>query len=78
MTFYMKKREFVCGGGDVCLNLIKNTVLNIFIYFMSLFHIPWLLREKLEQTQRDLPLGDGGLTKKINFLKWFPIHIDKK
>ena len=70
------KRQYISKGGRV--TLIRNTMSNLPIYFMSLFSILSLVCKRLEKIQRDFLWGVGNLEKKPHLVKWATICIDKK
>ena len=70
------KRQYISKGGRV--TLIRSTLLNLSIYFMSLFRIPSLVCKRLEKIQRDFFWGGGNLEKKPHLVKWVTVCTDKK
>lgn len=62
------KRQFICKGGR--LTLIRSTLSNMPIYYMSLLRMPRAVRLRLEQTQRDFLRGGGALEWKTHLVKW--------
>ena len=56
------KRQYISKGGRV--TLIRSTLSNLPIYFMSLLRIPSLVCKRLEKIQRDFLWGGGNLEKK--------------
>lgn len=62
------KRGYISKGGK--MTLIKSTLQNLPVYFMSLFRIPSSVAKRLEKIQRNF-LWDGiGDEKKIHLVKW--------
>ena len=47
----MWKRQYISKGGRI--TLIRSTLSNLPIYFMSVFQLPRVVRMRLEQIQRD-------------------------
>ena len=70
------KRQYISKGGRV--TLIKSTLSNLPIYFMSLFRIPSLVCKRLEKIQRDFLWGGGNLEKKPHLVSWVKVCTDKK
>ena len=62
------KKHYLSKGGR--LVLLKSTLSNLPIYFMSLFVIPRKVRIKLERIQKDFLWGDLGDKSKIHLVKW--------
>ena len=57
--------------------MIKNTLSNLSIYFISLFVIPKRVVARLENIQRDF-LGDGGpLEHKLHLVNWSIVCMEK-
>ena len=70
------KRQYISKGGRV--TLIRNTLSNLPIYFMSLFRIPSLVCKRQEKIQRDFLWGGGNLEKKPHLVSWATVCTDKK
>ena len=70
------KRQYISKGGRV--TLIRSTLSNLPIYFMSLFRIPSLVCKRLEKIQRDFLWGGGNLEKKPHLVSWATVCTDKK
>ena len=70
------KRQYISKGGRV--TLIRSTLSNLPIYFMSLFRIPSLVCKRLEKIQRDFLWGGGNLEKKSHLVSWATVCTDKK
>ncbi|KAJ9697657.1 hypothetical protein PVL29_006996 [Vitis rotundifolia] len=60
----MWKRQYLSKGGRA--TLIRSTLSNLPIYFMSLLKLPSSVRRRLEQIQRDFLWGGGNLERKFN------------
>ncbi|RVW39723.1 LINE-1 reverse transcriptase-like [Vitis vinifera] len=58
----MWKRQYISKGGRI--TLIRSTLSNLSIYFMSIFQIPRAVRIRLEKIQRDFLWGGGALEQK--------------
>ena len=67
----MEKKPYLSKGRR--LVLIKSTLSNLPIYFMSLFVIPRKVRIRLERIQRDFWWGDLGDRRKIHLVKWLDV-----
>ena len=63
----MWKRQYLSKGGRA--TLIRSTLSNLPIYFMSLLRLPSLIRWRLEQIQRDFLWGGGNLEQKPHLVK---------
>ncbi|RVX19153.1 putative ribonuclease H protein [Vitis vinifera] len=62
------KKQYLSKGGR--LTLIKSTLSNLPIYFMSLFVIPRKVRLRLEKIQREFLWGDMEERRKIHLVRW--------
>ena len=71
-----KRRQYISKGGRV--TLIRSTLSNLPIYFMSLFRIPSLVCKRLKKIQKDFLWGWGNLNEKPHFVKWATVYTDKK
>ncbi|RVW65895.1 Transposon TX1 uncharacterized 149 kDa protein [Vitis vinifera] len=71
----MWKRQYISKGGRI--TLIRSTLSNLSIYFMSIFHLPMAVRMKLEKIQRDFLWGGGSLEQKPHLVRW-PIVCEDK
>ena len=72
------KRQYISKGGR--LTLIRSTLSNMPIYYMSILRMPRLVRLRLEQIQRDFLWdwgGRGALERKIHLVKWSAVCSDK-
>ncbi|RVX10864.1 LINE-1 reverse transcriptase-like [Vitis vinifera] len=58
----MWKRQYISKGGRI--TLVRNTLANLPIYFMSIFQMPRVVRIRLEKIQRDFLWGGGALVQK--------------
>ncbi|RVW52701.1 putative ribonuclease H protein [Vitis vinifera] len=70
------KKQYLSKGGR--LTLIKSTLSNIPIYFMSLFVIPRKMRLRLEKIQMEFLWGDLEERRKIHLVRWTVICKDKR
>ncbi|RVW27828.1 Transposon TX1 uncharacterized 149 kDa protein [Vitis vinifera] len=70
------KKLYLSKGGR--LTLIKSTLSNLPIYFMSLFVIPRKVRIRLEKIQREFLWGDVEGRRRIHLVRWTAICKDKK
>ena len=71
----MWKRQYISKGGRI--TLIRSTLSNLPIYFMSIFQLPRAVRMRLEQIQRDFLWGGGALEQKLHLVRW-PIVCEDK
>ena len=69
------KRQYISKGGR--LTLIRSTLSNMPIYFMSLLWIPRKVKMRLEKIQREFLWGGGALKRKIHLVKWKTICSNK-
>ena len=60
------KRQYLSKGGR--LTLLRSTLANLPIYFMSLFTIPRIVRLRLEKIQRDFLWERGALDNKMHLV----------
>ncbi|RVX19303.1 putative serine/threonine protein phosphatase 2A regulatory subunit B''gamma [Vitis vinifera] len=72
----MWKKQYLSKGGR--LTLIKSTLSNLLIYFMSLFVIPRKVRLRLEKIQREFLWGDMEERRKIHLVRWEVICKDMR
>ena len=71
----MWKRQYISKGGR--LTLIRSTLSNMPIYYMSILRMPRSVRLRLKQIQRDFLWGGGALERKIYLVKWRVVCLDK-
>ncbi|RVW63495.1 putative ribonuclease H protein [Vitis vinifera] len=64
----MWKRQYLSKGGRA--TLIRSTLSNLPIYYMSVLRLPSLVRRRLEQIQRDFLWGGGSLERKPHLVRW--------
>ena len=69
--FVAWKKQYLSKGGR--LTLIKCTLSNLPIYFMSLFAMPRKVRIKLERIQRKFLWDDIEERRKIHLVSWLVI-----
>ena len=69
------KRQYLSKGGR--RTLIKSTLSNLSIYFMSLFVIPKRVVIRLEKIQRDFLWGGGALVNKPHLVNQSIVCLDK-
>ena len=72
----MWKRQYISKGGRV--TLIRSTLSNLPIYFMSIFQLPRVVRMRLKQIQRDFLWGGGALKQKPHLVRWPIVCVDKR
>ena len=71
----MWKRQYISKGGRI--TLIRSTLSNLPIYFMSIFQLPRAIRMRLEKIQRDFLWGGGALEQKPHLARWPIVCKDK-
>ena len=64
----MWKRQYISKGERI--TLIRSTLSNLLIYFMSIFQLPRAVRMRLEKIQRDFLWGGGALEQKPHLVRW--------
>ncbi|RVW80209.1 putative ribonuclease H protein [Vitis vinifera] len=69
------KRQYISKGGR--LTLIRSTLSNMPIYYMSILCMLRSIRLRLEQIQRDFLWVGGALERKIHLVKWPVVCSDK-
>lgn len=72
----MQKRKYLSKGGRFTLN--KSMLLNLLIYFLSLFVIPTRVSLRLEPIQKDFVSGGGALEKKSHLEIWSTAYSKQK
>ncbi|KAL6331982.1 hypothetical protein AAG906_020335 [Vitis piasezkii] len=72
----MWKRQYISKGGRI--TLVRSTLANLPIYFMSIFQMPRVVRIRLEKIQRDFLWGGGALVQKPHLVKWSIVCLDKR
>ena len=75
-TLAMCKCQYIFKGGKV--TLIQNTLSSLPIYFMSILHLPRLVKLRLEQIWRDFLWDGGPLEQKPHLVRWATICLDKR
>ena len=60
------------------MTLLKSTLLNLPIYFMSIFETPHKASLRLKKIHRDFFLGGGELQRKPYLVSWLAFGLDKK
>ena len=58
--------------------MIQNTLSSLPIYFMSILHLPRLVKLRLEQIRRDFLWDGGPLEQKPHLVRWATICLDKR
>ena len=71
----MWKRQYISKGRR--LILIRSTLSNMPIYFMSLFCMLRKLRLRLEKIQMDFLWGGGALVQKLHLVRWNMVCLEK-
>ena len=72
----MWKRQYISKRGRI--TLIRSTLFNLPIYFMSIFQLPRVVRMRLEQIQSDFLWGGGALEQKPHLVRWPIVCVDKR
>ncbi|WKA02600.1 hypothetical protein VitviT2T_020769 [Vitis vinifera] len=72
----MWKRRYISKGGRI--TLVRSTLSNLPIYFMSIFQMPRVVRIRLEKIQRDFLWGGGPLEQKLHLVRWPIVCLDKR
>ena len=72
----MWKRQYLSKGGRA--TLIRSTLSNLPIYYMSGLRLPSSVRRRLEQIQRDFLWGGGSLERKPHLVRWKVVCLSKK
>ncbi|RVW28979.1 LINE-1 reverse transcriptase-like [Vitis vinifera] len=62
------KSQYISKGGRI--TLIRSTLANMPIYFMSMLSMPRKVRLRLERIQREFLWGGGALERKIHLVNW--------
>ena len=71
----MWKRQYISKGGRI--TLIHSSLSYLSIYFMSIFHLPRVVRMRLEKIQRDFLWGGGVLEQKPHLVRRSTVCLDK-
>ncbi|RVW41946.1 putative ribonuclease H protein [Vitis vinifera] len=69
------KSQYISKGGRI--TLIRSTLANMPIYFMSMLSMPRKVRLRLERIQREFLWGGGALERKIHLVKWELVCLEK-
>ncbi|RVX14550.1 LINE-1 reverse transcriptase-like [Vitis vinifera] len=72
----MWKKQYLSKGGRA--TLIRSTLSNLPIYYMSVLRLPSSVRSRLEQIQRDFLWGGGSLERKPHLVRWKVVCLSKK
>ncbi|RVW28985.1 putative ribonuclease H protein [Vitis vinifera] len=72
----MWKRQYLSKEGRA--TLIRSTLSNLPIYYMSVLRLPSSVRSRLEQIQRDFLWGGGSLERKPHLVRWKVVCLSKK
>ena len=70
------KRQFISKGGRT--TLIRSTLSSLLIYFMSLFHLPRIVKIRMERIQRNFLWGGDALEKKPHLVNWSTVCLAKQ
>lgn len=70
------KQRYISVGGR--LTLIKSTLSNLPIYYMSLFKMPAKVANKIEKIQRQFLWGDSDNKRRLHLVNWEKIRRHKK
>ena len=69
------KRQYISKGGR--LTLIRSTLSNLPIYFLSLFRMSKIVCSRLEKIQRDFLWDGGNLERKPHLVNWKTVCLEK-
>ncbi|RVX21575.1 putative ribonuclease H protein [Vitis vinifera] len=69
------KSQYISKGGRI--TLIRSTLANMPIYFMSMLSMPRKVRLRLERIQREFLWGGGALERMIHLVKWELVCLEK-
>ena len=72
----LSKGQYLSKGGR--LTLVKITLSNLPIYFMSLVVIPCKVCLRLEKIQKDFLWGRGVSQSRSHLVNWFIVYVEKK
>ncbi|WJZ83279.1 hypothetical protein VitviT2T_002974 [Vitis vinifera] len=72
----MWKRQYLSKGRRA--TLIRSTLSNLPIYYISVLRLPSSVRRRLEQIQRDFLWGGGSLERKPHLVRWKVVCLSKK
>ncbi|RVW97250.1 putative ribonuclease H protein [Vitis vinifera] len=70
------KSQYISKGGRI--TLIRSTLANMPIYFMSMLSMPRKVRLRLERIQREFLWGGGAIERKIHLVKWELVCLEKE
>ena len=70
------KIQYISKGGR--LTLIRSTLSNLPIYYLSLFRMPQKVCARLERIQRQILWGGSDLEKKPSLVSWVIFCTDKR
>ncbi|RVW25030.1 putative ribonuclease H protein [Vitis vinifera] len=71
----MWKRQYISKEGRI--TLICSSLSNLPIYFMSILHLPRVVRMRLERIQRDFLWRGRALERKPHLVRWSTVCLDK-
>ena len=71
----MWKQQYISKGGRI--TLIRNSLSSLPIYFMSILHLPRVVRMRLERIQKDFLWGGGVLEQIPHLVKRSSVCLDK-
>ena len=75
-SFCLSKKIYISKGGHA--TLIKSTLSNLPIYFLSVLYLSKTVKLRLEQIQRNFLWGGGQMEKKPHLVRWEIVCKDKR
>ena len=70
------KRQHISKGERA--TLITSTMSSLPIYYMSILHMPRVVRLRLDHIQRNVLAGGGNLEKKSHLVNWATVYMSKE